>query len=324
MKKQKIVVLDGYSVNPGDLNWEPLAALGDLTVYDRTAPDEILSRAGDAEVVITNKVPITGDLLRQMPKLKYVGVLATGYNIIDIDAAREKGIVVANIPAYSTESVAQMVFAHLLNIIQRIDLYTHEIRAGEWCRCEDFCFMKFPHMELAGKTIGIVGFGHIGQAAARIADAFGMKVITPTSKPVEELPPYVGKVTMTEMFSRSDVVTLHCPLTPQTRHLINAGTLSLMKPTTILINTGRGPLIDDRALADALNSGTIHAAGLDVLTTEPPSEDNPLLTARNCYMTPHIAWATIEARRRLLAIAVDNLRSYLAGNPVNNVAASNR
>ncbi|MDE7153088.1 MAG: D-2-hydroxyacid dehydrogenase [Muribaculaceae bacterium] len=321
----KIVVLDGYSVNPGDMNWDSLAALGDLTVYDRTAPDEVIGRVGDAAVVITNKVPLTGDMLRQMPDLKYVGILATGYNIIDLDVARELGIVVTNIPAYSTDSVAQMVFAHLLNIVQRIDLYTDEIRAGEWCRCADFCFMKFPHMELAGKTIGIVGFGNIGRAVARIAAAFGMKVVTPTSKPASLLPEYVEKVTMQELFRRSDVVSLHCPLTPQTRHLINADTLSQMKSTAILINTGRGPLVDDRALADALNNGIIHAAGLDVLTAEPPGEDNPLLTARNCWFTPHIGWATVEARRRLLDIAVENFRSFLAGTPVNNVAAtSNR
>ncbi|MBD5249081.1 MAG: D-2-hydroxyacid dehydrogenase [Barnesiella sp.] len=315
-----IVVLDGYSVNPGDMSWKGFENLGNLTVYDRTSPDRIVERAADAQVVITNKVPLKGDVLRALPNLKYVGVLATGYNIIDLDAARELGVVVTNIPAYSTESVAQMVFAHLLNIVQRIDLYTNEIRAGEWCRCADFCYMNFPHIELAGKTMGIVGFGNIGKAVARIAHAFGMNVITTSSKPASELPDYVTKVTMEQLLNLSDVVSLHTPLTPATRNLINASTLAQMKPTSILINTGRGPLVNDSDLADALNNGVIHAAGLDVLSTEPPREDNPLLTAKNCFLTPHIAWATTEARTRLMEIAVNNLKSYLDGNVINNVA----
>ena len=315
-----IVVLDGYSVNPGDMSWKGFENLGNLTVYDRTSPDRIVERAADAQVVITNKVPLKGDVLRALPNLKYVGVLATGYNIIDLDAARELGVVVTNIPAYSTESVAQMVFAHLLNIVQRIDLYTNEIRAGEWCRCADFCYMNFPHIELAGKTMGIVGFGNIGKAVARIAHAFGMNVITPSSKPASELPDYVTKVTMEQLLNLSDVVSLHTPLTPATRNLINASTLAQMKPTAIMINTGRGPLVNDSDLADALNNGVIHAAGLDVLSTEPPREDNPLLTAKNCFLTPHIAWATTEARTRLMEIAVNNLKSYLDGNVINNVA----
>lgn len=315
-----IVVLDGYSVNPGDMSWKGFENLGNLTVYDRTSPDRIVERAADAQVVITNKVPLKGDVLRALPNLKYVGVLATGYNIIDLDAARELGVVVTNIPAYSTESVAQMVFAHLLNIVQRIDLYTNEIRAGEWCRCADFCYMNFPHIELAGKTMGIVGFGNIGKAVARIAHAFGMNVITTSSKPASELPDYVTKVTMEQLLNLSDVVSLHTPLTPATRNLINASTLAQMKPTAILINTGRGPLVNDSDLADALNNGVIHAAGLDVLSTEPPREDNPLLTAKNCFLTPHIAWATTEARTRLMEIAVNNLKSYLDGNVINNVA----
>ncbi|MDE6081240.1 MAG: D-2-hydroxyacid dehydrogenase [Muribaculaceae bacterium] len=315
-----IVVLDGYSVNPGDMSWKGFEELGNLTVYDRTSPDRIVERAADAQVVITNKVPLKRDVLRALPNLKYVGVLATGYNIIDLDAARELGVVVTNIPAYSTESVAQMVFAHLLNIVQRIDLYTNEIRAGEWCRCADFCYMNFPHIELAGKTMGIVGFGNIGKAVARIAHAFGMNVITPSSNPAAELPDYVTKVTMEQLLNLSDVVSLHTPLTPTTRNLINASTLAQMKPTAILINTGRGPLVNDSDLADALNNGVIHAAGLDVLSTEPPREDNPLLTAKNCFLTPHIAWATTEARTRLMEIAVNNLKSYLDGNVINNVA----
>lgn len=320
MKNLKIVVLDGYSVNPGDMSWNGFEKLGDLKVYDRTAPDQILERAADAPVIITNKVPLTGETLRRLPALKYVGVLATGYNIVDIEEARRLGIVVTNIPAYSTDSVAQMVFAHLLNIVQRVDFYTDEIKAGEWCRCADFCYMKFPHMELADKTMGIIGYGNIGGAVGKIAHAFGMKVVTPSSKPASELPHYVEKVSMDELLRTADVVSLHCPLTDSTRHLINERRLAMMKPSAILINTGRGPLVDDHALANALNNGTIYAAGLDVLSTEPPREDNPLLTARNCFFTPHIGWATAEARQRLMNIAVSNLESYLGGHPVNNVA----
>lgn len=321
MENLKIVVLDGYSVNPGDMSWEGFEKLGEMKVYDRTLPEQVIERVGNAQVVITNKVALTGDMLRSMPNVKYVGVLATGYNIIDIDAARQLGIVVTNIPAYSTESVAQMVFAHLLNIVQRVDFYTNEIRAGEWSRCADFCYMKFPHMELAVKIMGIIGFGNIGSEVAKIANAFGMKVITPSSKPASELPEYVKKVTMDELFSQSDVVSLHCPLTPSTRHIVNADTLAKMKPSAILINTGRGPLVDDAALADALNNNKIYAAGLDVLSTEPPREDNPLLTARNCFLTPHIGWATSEARHRLMDIAVNNLREFLHGHIINNVAS---
>ncbi|MEE0978868.1 MAG: D-2-hydroxyacid dehydrogenase [Muribaculaceae bacterium] len=316
----KIVVLDGYSVNPGDMSWDGLKALGDVAVYDRTAPEEVIDRVGDAEVVITNKVALNGATLRALPSLKYVGVLATGYNIIDIATARELGVVVTNIPAYSTESVAQMVFAHLFNIVQRIDVYTAGIKDGEWCRCADFCYMKFPHMELAGKTIGVVGYGNIGSAVGRIAHAMGMDVVTSSSKSADELPDYVRKVGMDELFRCSDVVSLHCPLTPDTRNMVDAARLSMMKPTAIIINTGRGPLIDADALAHALDSGQIYAAGLDVMTTEPPRPDNPLLKARNCFMTPHIAWATIEARRRLMAIAFDNLKGFIEGKVVNNVA----
>ena len=316
----KIVVLDGYSVNPGDMSWDGLKALGDVAVYDRTAPEEVIDRVGDAEVVITNKVALNGATLRALPSLKYVGVLATGYNIIDIATARELGVVVTNIPAYSTESVAQMVFAHLFNIVQRIDVYTAGIKDGEWCRCADFCYMKFPHMELAGKTIGVVGYGNIGSAVGRIAHAMGMDVVTSSSKSADELPDYVRKVGMDELFRCSDVVSLHCPLTPDTRNMVDAARLSMMKPTAIIINTGRGPLIDADALAHALDSGQIYAAGLDDMTTEPPRPDNPLLKARNCFMTPHIAWATIEARRRLMAIAFDNLKGFIEGKVVNNVA----
>ncbi|MDE6266972.1 MAG: D-2-hydroxyacid dehydrogenase [Muribaculaceae bacterium] len=317
--REKIVILDGYSVNPGDMSWKDFEKLGDLVIYDRTPVDEIVSRVGDAPIVITNKVPLSGDTLRRLPSLKYVGVLATGYNIIDLDVAKELGMVVTNIPAYSTDSVAQMVFALLLNIVQRVDMYTDEIRAGEWSRCADFCFMRFPHIELAGKVMGIVGFGNIGGAVARIARAFGMDVITSSSKPAEELPDYVRKVSMDDLFRSSDVVSLHVPLTPATRNLVNAGRLALMKTTAILINTARGPLVNEHDLADALNNGKIHAAGLDVLSTEPPREDNPLLTALNCFMTPHIGWATAEARTRLLEIAADNLRSFINGQTVNNV-----
>ncbi|MDE6137317.1 MAG: D-2-hydroxyacid dehydrogenase, partial [Muribaculaceae bacterium] len=262
-----------------------------------------------------------GATLRALPGLKYVGVLATGYNVVDIDTARELGIVVANIPAYSTASVAQMVFAHLLAITNRVEHYTADNHAGRWTACPDFCYWDESVVELAGKTFGIVGFGNIGSAVARIALAFGMRVLAFTSKPAEELPEGVEKAAdMRELFSCSDVLSLHCPLTADTRHLVCADTLALMKPSAILINTGRGPLVDEAALAEALNAGRLRAAGVDVLSSEPPAADNPLLSARNCYITPHIAWASTEARRRLMSITASNLRAFLAGSPVNNVA----
>lgn len=316
----KIVVLDGYGLNPGDLSWEEMQALGELTVYDCTAPAELAERATDVEVLITNKTVITAEDMAALPALKYIGVLATGYNVVDVAAAKERGIVVTNIPAYSTASVAQMVFAHLLNITQRVGHYAYANRHGRWANNPDFCFWDTELTELADKKIGIVGLGNTGQATARIASAFGMQVCAYTSKPQAALPEGIKKMELDELFSQCDVVSLHCPLTPETKELVNARRLALMKPTAILINTGRGPLVNEQDLADALNRGTIAAAGVDVLSTEPPRYDNPLLTARNCFITPHIAWATREARIRLMDIAVGNLKAYIGGQIINNVA----
>lgn len=316
----KITILDGYGMNPGDMSWAPLEELGDLTVYDRIAPEQVLERAAGSEALLTNKTVLTAETLRALPQLKYVGVLATGYNVVDIDAARELGIVVTNIPAYSTDSVVQMVFAHLLAITNRVEHYTDENRRGRWSTNPDFCYWDTPLHELSGKTFGIVGLGNIGMAVSRVARAFGMKVKAYTSKRIEELPDGVSKTGLDELFATSDVVSLHCPLTESTRHLVNADRLTQMKPSAILINTGRGPLVDEKALAEALDSGRIHAAGLDVLSSEPPAADNPLLTARNCFITPHLGWATKEARERLLRIAADNLRGFITGDVRNNVA----
>ena len=316
----KITVLDGYGMNPGDLSWEKLEKLGEVSVYDRTSPRQVIERAKGSEVLLTNKTILDGETLRQLPDLKYVGVLATGYNVVDIPTARQLGIVVTNIPAYSTQSVVQMVFAHLLTITNRVGHYTDENRKGRWSSSPEFCYWDTPLHELAGKTFGIIGLGNIGSAVARIALAFGMKVKAYTSKDAAALPEGVAKVSLDELFATADIVSLHCPLTESTHHLVNARRLATMKPTAILINTGRGPLIHEQALADALNRGTIQAAGLDVLSNEPPHPDCPLLSARNCYITPHLGWATKEARERLMDIAVDNLQSFIAGNVKNNVA----
>ena len=316
----KIIVLDGYGLNPGDLNWEGLESLGELTVYDRTLPSELMQRAADAEVLVTNKTLITAENMAALPELKYIGVLATGYNVVDIDAAKARGIVVTNIPAYSTASVAQMVFAHILNITQRVGYYADENKQGRWTKNADFCYWDTQLVELQGKKMGIVGFGNIGQATARIAQAFGMEVCVYSSKPQFALPSGIKKMDLEELFAECDVVSLHCPLTPDTKELVNAERLSKMKKNAILINTGRGPLINEQDLADALNEGRIAAAGLDVLSVEPSVEGNPLLAARNCFITPHIAWATLEARTRLMEIAVQNLKSYLNGQIINNVA----
>ena len=316
----KIVVLDGYGLNPGDMSWSGFEALGELVVYDRTSPSELMERAADAEVLITNKTLVTVENMEALPCLKYIGVLATGYNVVDIDAAKAHRIVVTNIPAYSTPSVAQMVFAHLLNITQRVDYYANENKQGRWTKNVDFCYWDTPLMELEGKKMGIVGFGNIGQATGRIAQAFGMEVCVYTSKPQFALPSGVKKMELDTLFAECDVISLHCPLTPETKELVNASRLKLMKPTAILINTGRGPLVNEQDLADALNQGVIAAAGLDVLSVEPSTADNPLLSAKNCFITPHIAWATKEARTRLMDIAVNNLKSYQKGDIINNVA----
>lgn len=316
----KIVILDGYTLNPGDLSWEPLKELGEVTVYERTAPKDVYKRAEGAEVVFTNKVVLDEAVLEKLPSLKYIGVLATGYNVVDVEAAARKGIVVTNIPAYSTSSVAQMAFAHILNIVQRVGYYAQEVSNGKWSRQADFSFWDAPLHELDGKKIGIIGFGNTGRVTARIAVGFGLDVYAYTSKSAMELPADVHKCpSMDELFRKCDIVSLHCPLTETTRELVDARKLELMKSSAILINTGRGGLVNEQDLADALNSGKIAAAGLDVLSSEPPRADNPLLKARNCFITPHQAWATKEARVRLMQLAVNNLKAFLEGKPVNVV-----
>ena len=314
----KICILDGYSLNPGDLDWSPVERLGDVTLFDRTPADKIVERAADADIVLTNKVPFSADTLRQLPRLRFICVLATGYNIIDTEAAARQGVVVANIPAYSTMSVAQMAFAHILNITNHVASYAREVADGKWTNCPDFCFWDSALTELAGKTMGIVGLGNTGMSTARIAVAMGMKVVAMTSKSADTLPEEITPAPLDDVLASADVVSLHCPLTPSTRHLINAASIAKMKPSAILINTGRGPLVDEQAVADALNGGRLAAFGADVLSQEPPRGDNPLLSARNCFLTPHIAWATLEARTRLMSTATENVRQFVAGKPVAN------
>lgn len=316
----KITVLDGYGLNPGDMSWAPVEALGDVTVYDRTPVGMIAERAAGAEILLTNKTPLDAGTISNLPDLRYIGVLATGYNIVDTEAAAARGITVTNIPAYSTDSVAQLVFAHLLNIVCRADHYAQLNRTeGKWSSSPDFVYWDFPIHELAGMTFGIVGLGNIGLSVARIALAFGMRVKAFTSKAPGELPEGIESCPLDELFSTSDVVSLHCPLTPGTMHLADRRRLSLMRPSAILINTGRGQLIDEQALADALDAGRLYAAGLDVLSSEPPAPDNPLLKARNCFITPHIGWASAEARQRLMRITADNIRAWMDGRPCNAV-----
>ena len=314
----KIVVLDGYTLNPGDLSWEKLEKLGEITVYDRTAPEDVITRIGDAPVILTNKVVIDRKVMTACPSLKYVGVLATGYNVVDIAAAHELGIIVTNIPAYSTDSVAQMVFAHILNITNDIAQYADETKIGKWSANQDFCYWNKPIIELANKTLGIVGLGNIGMAVARIALAFGMKVLAATSKPQSTLPDGITAGTVQDVLKNADIISLHCPLTDNTREMINSESIKTMKRTAILINTGRGPLVNEQDLAIALNNEEIVAYGTDVLSIEPARTDNPLLKAKNCYITPHIAWATTEARTRLMTIAVENVRQFIAGETVIN------
>lgn len=316
----KIVVLDGHAANPGDLSWKGLEEIGELTVYERSKPDEAVARAADAEIVLTNKVVFTKEVIEKLPKLRYIGVLATGYNIVDTVTARERGIAVTNVPAYSTESVAQMVFALLLMVTNRTEHYADQNRKGRWSANPDFCYWDTNLTEIAGKEFGVVGLGNIGMRVAAIADMFGMKVSAYTSKDDSQLPHYVKKKTMEEILAESDVVSLHCPLLPDTHHLINRENLRKMKPTAILINTGRGPLVDDEAVAEALEAGRLAAFCADVLTEEPPRADNPLLRQPNAFITPHIAWASKDARNRLIQVAIDNVRSFVSGNPRNVVS----
>ena len=319
-----MVILDGYtaigpSSESGNFSWKPLEEIGELTVYDRTKPEETILRAKDAEIILTNKVLIKRQEIEQLPKLKYIGVLATGYNVVDVEAAHEHGIIVTNVPAYSTESVAQMVFAHLLTVTNRTEHYAIQNREGKWTSNPDFCYWDTMLTELAGKTFGIVGLGNIGQRVAAIANAFAMKVVAYTSKAADKLPSYISKRTMEELLAESDVLSLHCPLTPDTKYLINHQTLELMKPSAILINTGRGPLINDQDVAEALKANRLRAFCADVMTEEPPKADNPLLSCENAFITPHIAWASNEARVRLINVAINNVRAFINGKPQNTV-----
>lgn len=323
----KIVEIDGYAANPGDISWEPWkeikAADGtncEFVVYDRTPKELVVERAKDADIVITNKVVFSDEVLSQLPKLKYIGVLATGYNVVDVEAAHRRGIVVTNIPAYSTASVAQLAIAHLLHITNNIAAHDDSVHQGGWTNSLDFSYTVSQQMELDGKTFAVVGLGNTGMATARIAAALGMKVIAYTSKLQDALPDYIHKVSsIDDLFILADVLSLHCPLTPTTHNIVNAERLAMMKNTAIIINTGRGPLIDELALADALNQGTIAAAGIDVLVEEPPVSGSPLLTAKNCHITPHIAWASLAARQRLMTIAINNIKAFIAGKPQNIV-----
>lgn len=313
----KIVVLDGWTLNPGDLSWDALRNLGPVEIYDRTLPSEIIARAKEAEIILTNKVCLNSEILSALPCLKYIGVLATGFNIVNVEAAAQRRIPVCNVPGYSAPSVSQLVFALLLEWTHGVQRHSESVHQGEWSRCPDFSFTQKPLMELAGKTFGILGFGEIGRSVATIAQSFGMNVIAHRRTPIQD--PKIQSVSRQEIFAQSDVLSLHCPLTPETQQIINAESLKKMKRTSFLINTGRGGLIDEKALAQALGEGWIAGAGLDVLSQEPPPADHPLLKQPNCWITPHYAWATREARERLMAQTVANIQAFLNGKPVHQV-----
>ncbi|MDH8678076.1 D-2-hydroxyacid dehydrogenase [Fusibacter bizertensis] len=316
----KIVVLDGYTLNPGDISWDGLSKLGDLTVYERTKENEIIERIGKAEIVYTNKTPITKEVLVACPQIKFIGVLATGYNVVDTEAAKAFGIPVCNVPTYGTDAVSQYVFALLLNICHRVELHSESVFKGDWARCEDFCYWKSPLIELAGKSLGVVGLGRIGKRTAEIAEAFGMKVLAYDPHPIPDFESTNFKyVSLEDLYKNSDVISLHVPLFESTRGMINKDTISQMKKGVIIINTSRGPLINEFDLVEALNSGKIGAAALDVVETEPIHDNSVLLNAKNLFITPHIAWAPTESRARLLDIAINNLDEFLKGNIVNRV-----
>lgn len=314
---RKIVVLDGYALNPGDLDWTPLQAYGELTVYDRTEPKDVVKRIGDAEIIFTNKTILTRETIIQAPKLKYIGVLATGYNVLDMGAAREKGVVVTNIPAYSTDAVAQFTFALLLEITNRVQRHSDAvIRDNRWTTCKDFCFWDYPLIELANKKMGIIGYGAIGKAVGKVAKALNMEVLA-YSPSLD--PKHPDRASMETIYKESDIISLHLPLTEQSRGMINRDTIAKMKDGVIILNTGRGPLVNEQDLADALNSGKVYAAAVDVVSVEPIKADNPLLKAKNIIITPHIAWAPLQTRERLLGIAIRNVERFLAGKPINRV-----
>lgn len=316
----KIVMLDSYTTNPGDLSWAEFEALGDFVAYDYTPADKTVDRAKDADVVITNKTLLPRQVLEQLPECKYIGLLSTGFNVVDIDYAKERGIPVCNVPTYSTQAVAQLTFALITEIYNNVALHNKAVHDGEWTACRDFCFWKAPLINLQGKTIGLIGYGKIGSAVARIADAYEMKILcyVPSEKPQPDFTDF-RFVELDELLKNSDIVSLHCPLTPQTEKMVNAEFISKMKSNAVLINTSRGASVDEYALADALKSGRILAAGVDVLSSEPPKADNPLLGCDNCIITPHIAWAGYETRKRLVSIVYDNLKAFINGNIQNNV-----
>jgi glycerate dehydrogenase len=315
-----LTILDAYTANPGDLSWDGLQSLASCSVYDRTSPSEVIARARDSELVLTNKTVLSADTIRALPKMKYIGVLATGYNVVDVAAAKERGVVVTNVPGYGTPSVAQAAVALLLELTNRVGHHAQTVRDGRWSQCPDFCYWDGTLVELQGRTLGIFGYGTIGEGVAKVALALGMRVIANRRTWKEEPIAGVEKASQEEIFAQSDVLTLHCPLTDETKHLIRTETIAKMKPTAFLINTARGPLVNDQDLADALNSGRLAGAGLDVLSIEPPPPGNSLFTAKNCLITPHIAWASKEARGRMIDIATENVRAFLNGKPCNRVA----
>ncbi|MDR2440089.1 MAG: D-2-hydroxyacid dehydrogenase [Planctomycetaceae bacterium] len=318
----QITILDGAALNPGDLSWGALEQLGELTVYSHSKPHEVIPRAINADAVFTNKVLFSKEVLSQLPKLKYIGIFATGYNVVDLDAARQYGIPVTNIPGYSTESVVQLTWAHLLNLTFRLCDHDASVKQGDWSQCPNFCYWNHSLLELSGLTFGTIGYGAIGRRVTQIADAFGMNVLAYTPRPHSKTTdPFVQMVSLESLLKQSDVVSLHCPLTSENKEMINSKTIALMKPTAFLLNVSRGHLIDEQALADALNWGNLAGAGLDVLSEEPPNSSNPLFHARNCFFTPHIAWATLAARKRLLKIAVENFQSFLNGKTQNDVTS---
>ena len=314
-----IVVLDGYTLNPGDLSWDGLKALGPCRFYERCNENQVVERSEEARIILTNKVSVTGEHMRQLPRLQYIGVTATGYNIVDVKAAGERKVVVTNVPAYGTQSVAQATLALLLELTNHAGHHAETVRQGKWTQSPDFCYWDYPLVELDQRTMGIVGYGRIGAAVAKLARAFGMKVLVHSRRPPANLEQGIEMAGLDTIFQQSDVISLHCPLTPETKHIVNGERLRSMKPTAFLLNTSRGPLVDEAALAEALNSGRIAGAGLDVLSVEPPPASNPLLRAKNCLITPHQAWATRAARARLMDVAVGNVRAFLSGKPRNAV-----